>query len=215
MDDIEDGCFVNELGGLTLAAEVLFKKAEIVLVGDEAVLVLVDDLEGDANVGLLGCEFDEREGIIDGLYELGKVHDALVAAVIEFFAVQALDGNLSEVLFHAEVNQLVVLDASIAIVVVPEDVFDEVLHLGAILPQHLLQKVPYFILLELLVPVLVEFNQPQVHHLSHLERQFVRGKLETLQPCPSRLQFYEFASLFLTCPTACQHLSIINQLISN
>ena len=134
VDDIEDRCFVYEFGSLALAAEVLLEEAEIVLVGDEAVLVLVDDLKGDANIGLLGCKFDEREGIIDGLYELGEVHDALVAAMIEFFTMQALDGYFSEVLFHAEVDQLVILDASIAIVVVPEDVFDEILHLRSILP---------------------------------------------------------------------------------
>ena len=187
MDDIKDGCFVNQFGSHTLASKVLLEESKIVLVGDEAIFVAVDDLEGDANVGLLRGEFDEREGILDGLCEFGEVHDAQVAAVVQFFAMQTLDGDFSEVLLHAEVDQLVVLDASIAIVVVPEDVFDEVLHLGAILPQHLLQKVPYFLLLELLVPVLVEFNQPQVHHLSHLERQLVGGELETLQPCPSRL----------------------------
>lgn len=35
---------------------------------------------------------------------------------------QALDRELSEVLFHAEVDQLIVLDDSVIVVVIPEDV---------------------------------------------------------------------------------------------
>ena len=52
--------------------------------------------------------------------------------MIYFFAMQALDCDLAEMLFHAEVHQLIVLDATISIVVIPKDVFYEIVHFRAI-----------------------------------------------------------------------------------
>ena len=60
--------------------------------------------------------------------------------MIYFFAMKTLDCNLSEMLFHTEVDQLVVLDAAIPIVVVPKNVFYKVVHLRPILLQDSLQN---------------------------------------------------------------------------
>lgn len=98
--------------------------------------------------------------------------------MICFFAVQTLDGDFPKVLLHTEVDQFVILDLSIVIVVVSENVFDEIIHLRSTLVQHLFQKLLYFLLLKLLIPVLVEFNHLQVGRLSHLKCQLMRGKLE-------------------------------------
>jgi len=69
-----------------------------------------------------GIEFDEGESVSDSFIELLFIHDSLWAFLVEFLLVQALDGELSEVLFHAEVDQLIVLDDSVVVVVIPEDV---------------------------------------------------------------------------------------------
>ena len=55
--------------------------------------------------------------------------------MIHLFAMQTLDSDLSKMLLHAEVDQLVVLDAAVPIVVVPKNVFYEVVHLRPILLQ--------------------------------------------------------------------------------
>ena len=83
-------------------------------------------------------------------------------------------------LFHTEVDQLVVLAAAIPILVVPKNVFYKVVHLRPILLQDSLQKLSYLVLLKLLVVILVEFNQLQVDHLSHLKGQLVGGKLKPM-----------------------------------
>ena len=195
-----NGQLVDHFGSLAPAAKVLLQKAEVVLVGDISVAIQVDDLEDHADVGLLRSELHEGERILDGLCEFGQVHHALAAPVVGVFAMQTLDGDFPEVLLHAEVDQLVVLDLAIVIVVVPENVFDEVEHLRAILVEDLFQKVLYFLLLELLVPVVVEFNHLQVSRLSHLERQLVRGELEPVLLACSWLQLDEFSTLLFPLP---------------
>lgn len=48
---------------------------------------------------------------------------------------QSLYGDLSEVLFHAEVDEFVILDDTVVVVVVPEHVFYEIVYLWLCLLQ--------------------------------------------------------------------------------
>lgn len=136
---------------------------------------------------MVGGRFDsdELEGVLDGEDELLLVHDPVLSPLVGLLFVESLDGYFSEVLFHAEVDQLVVLDDSVVVIVVPKNVFYEVMHFRVVLMQHLHQESPDLLLLELEVLVRVECDQLLVHHLSHGEGQVVVQELETLD-APSR-----------------------------
>lgn len=81
-------------------------------------------------------------------------------------------------LLHAEIDQLVILNFTIVILVVPEDVFDEIMDFVRVLVHDCYQKFTYFVFLKLLVAVFVELNALDIDQLSHLEGQVVRRKLE-------------------------------------
>jgi hypothetical protein len=49
-------------------------------------------------------DVDGVEGVLHGFDELGLVHDAFAAVGVGFLAVEALDGQLAEVLLYAEVD---------------------------------------------------------------------------------------------------------------
>lgn len=109
----------------------------------------------------------------------------MLSPLVGLLFVESLDGYFSEVLFHAEVDQLVVLDDSVVVIVVPKNVFYEVMHFRVVLMQYLHQESLDLFLLELEVLVRVECDQLLVHHLSHREGQVVVQELETLD-APSR-----------------------------
>lgn len=86
---------------------------------------------------------------------------------IYFLPVQTLNGDFTQMLLHTEVDQFVILDHPIIIVVIPEDIFDEVMNLCFHLMQHLYQKLPYFFLLEMLVSIGIESYDLLIDHLTH------------------------------------------------
>lgn len=140
--------------------------------------------------------------MFDGLLKLRKVHDALGSLLVKLLPVESLDGDLSEMLLHTEVDELIILDDAIVIVVIPtleaslpEDIFDKVMNFLFILVQDLHQKLSYLLLLKLLIVVLIEFDQLDVDYLSHLQSQLVRRELEFLALHCLLLQRY--VTLFL------------------
>ena len=150
---------MNHFSRNTLTSKIFLQKPEIVLICDKSIFVHVNHLESNLKVIVLRQKVNKWESILDSLNELWQIHDPLLTPVIHLFAMQTLDSNLSEMLLHAEVDKLVVLDAAVPIVVVPKNVFYKVVHLRPILLQDSLQKLPYLVLLKLLVVILVEFNQ--------------------------------------------------------
>jgi len=80
-----------------------------------------------------------------------------------------LNGDLSEMLFHAKIYKVVVLYLSIIVFVVPEYIFDEVLNFMWVLVHDCDQKITNLIFLELLIFIFIELDELDVHQLSHLE----------------------------------------------
>lgn len=83
-------------------------------------------------------------------------------------------------LFHAEVDEFVILYDAVVVVVVPEHVFYKIVYFWLCLLQDGLQELPDFLLLELFVVIGIEGDHLHVDHFSHLEGQDVGGKLESL-----------------------------------
>ena len=83
-------------------------------------------------------------------------------------------------LFHAEVDQFVVLDDAVVVVVIPEYIFDEVVDFTLVLVEDLNQKLFDLCLLKTVVTIGIKFDHLYVHHFSHLESPIVRCEFETL-----------------------------------
>jgi hypothetical protein len=116
--------------------------------------------------------------------------------------VQPLDGQLSEVLLHAEVDQLIVLYDSIIIVVVPKDVTYNIFDFSLGLVQNMLQEVSNFVFLELLVVIVVERDDFEVDSFSDSEGEFVGLEIEALA-------FVAFAFDFDELALACFGLAVV------
>lgn len=93
---------------------------------------------------------------------------------------QSLNGNFSKVLLHAKVDQLIILDDSIVIHIIPEHVFDEVVDLCFHLVEDADEELSDLGLLELHVAIGIELDDLLVEDLSHSEGQLVGLELELL-----------------------------------
>ena len=122
MDLFKNRFLVYQPGCITLCSKVLLQKPKVVLVTHLSVFVAVDGLKSYFQVVFRGIEFDERKSVLDSFVELLFIHDSLRAFLVEFLLVKTLYCQLPEVLFHAEVDQLIILNDSVIVVVVPEDV---------------------------------------------------------------------------------------------
>lgn len=74
-------------------------------------------------------ELYKRQGIGDGFREFLTVHLSAGSPRVHLLPMEALYGDFAQMLLHAEIDQFVILDHSIVIVVIPEDVLDEVVDL--------------------------------------------------------------------------------------
>lgn len=126
--------------------------------------------------------------------------------LVKLLPMQPLDSNFSEMLLHAEVYQLVVLNNAVVIVVIPmldstipEDIFDEIMNFLLILVQDLDQKLSNLFLLKLLIVIFVELDQLDVDYFSHLQSQLIRRELEFLALHSFLLQSYKTPFLLVCC----------------
>lgn len=95
---------------------------------------------------------------------------------------QSLDGDFSQMLLHAKVDQLVVLDDSVVVVVVSEYVFDEIVDLIFLLIKNLDQEILDLSLLKLHVGVYIKFYDLLIDDLSNDKRKLEGFELEFLLP---------------------------------
>ena len=102
---------------------------------------------------------------------------------------ETLDGDLSQMLLHAKIDQLIILNDSIVVVVVPKDVFDKIVYLCLILLQDLYKEVSYLLRLEVQISIHIKLDNLAVNHLSDRKGQFLRLELEFLLLETLALQF--------------------------
>jgi len=134
-------------------------------------------------------ELYERQCIGDSLYEFFSVHKTLCSPSVAILPMEALYGYLAQMLLHAKIDQLIILDHSIVVVIIPEDVFHKIGYFCLILLQNPNEEFPNFIRLELEISVRVEFYYLAVDHLAHRKGQLLCPELEFLLLETLTLQF--------------------------
>ena len=102
---------------------------------------------------------------------------------------ETLDSDLPQMLLHAKIDQLIILNYSIVVVIVPKDVFDKIVYLCLILLQDLYKKVPYLLRLEVHIFIGIKLDDLAVDHLSDRKGQFLCLELEFLLLETLTLQF--------------------------
>lgn len=172
---------VDQSCRFALATEVLLQKPEIIFVADDPVFVEIEAGEDGPEFFFLGSNCNKLQCILNGQNKFPLIHDSLLPPSISLLLMQSLNGYFSKMLFHAKIDQLVILDDSIVVGVVSKNVFYKIVDLLRVFMQHVREERFYLLLLELLVSVLVEIYQLQVNHLTHAEGQVVVGELEALK----------------------------------
>lgn len=195
---------MDEFGRHTFTAEVLLQEPKVILIADISILINVHSTKTLFYCSFLGSKIYEAQGVFDSLFKFRKVHDPLGSLLVKLLPMQPLDSNFSEMLLHAEVYQLIVLNNAVVIVVipmldstVPEDIFDEIMNFLLILMQDLHQKLSNLFLLKLLIVVFIELDQLDVDYFSYLQSQLIRRELEFLALHRFLLQSYK--TPFLVC----------------
>lgn len=117
-------------------------------------------------------------------------------------------------LLHAKIDQLIILDHSIVVVIIPEDVFHKIGYFCLILLQNPNEELPNFIRLELEISVRVEFYYLAVDHLAHRKGQLLCPELEFLLLETLTLQFDVTPWGTLLLPARRLHLCYHNMLSS-
>lgn len=125
---------------------------------------------------------NEGESILNRLYEFILTHQSLCSFRVQLLPMQSLDGDFSQMLLHAKVDQLVVLDDSVVVVVVSEYVFDEIVDLIFLLIENLDQEILDLSLLKLHVGVYIKFYDLLIDDLSNDKRKLEGFELEFLLP---------------------------------
>ena len=95
------------LGRLTLTSKVLAKKGKILDIGNITVMIQINIVENGVQLCLWGFYLDKCKTIFECFSKLSQAHDSLSSPLVKTVAMKSLDGQLAEMLLHAEVGLLV------------------------------------------------------------------------------------------------------------
>jgi len=139
-------------------SEIIFQEHEVDFIWDPSVIVKINFLEEEIENSLISNNVDGFKSIIKSFTEFLLAHNSLSSFAVEFLFVESLNGHFSEMLFNAEVGELVISNRVITITIISENISSDVIQLILIFLEKLNQSSLNFLSTEFFVFIKIEFN---------------------------------------------------------